>query len=357
MPFSPDTAAVDLTRLARPHLAKLKPYTSARDEFSGEASVYLDANENPLGSVSGGEFNRYPDPHQALVKKKLAAWRGVSSDQVFIGNGSDEPIDLLIRAFCEPGRDHVLLTPPTYGMYEVSAQVNNVKTVFSPLTADFQLPVNELVSSFRPGTKITFLCSPNNPTGNVLDRGAIRTVLTHAPGLVVVDEAYIDFSPEGSVLNLLEHFPNLVVLQTFSKAWGMAALRVGIAYAHPAVVELLDRIKPPYNVNAYSQAQALQALERTADMQAGVATLLAQRAWLEHELGAMPGIRKVFPSDANFLLIKVDQPDKVYEALMRQGIIVRNRSRAPLCEGCLRVTVGTAEENQALTTALAAILP
>lgn len=343
-------------RLARPHLLKLKPYTSARDEFSGEAEVFLDANENAFGSPLERNFHRYPDPHQHLIKEKLAAWRGVDTNQIFLGNGSDEPIELLIRAFCEPGRDHVLLTPPTYGMYEVSADINHVKTVACPLTPDYQLATSEVISSFRPGTKITFLCSPNNPSGNALDLASIRQVVQFAPGMVVVDEAYIDFAPEKSVIHLLGHFPNLVVLQTFSKAWGMAGLRLGVAYGHPSVIALLNNIKPPYNVNAFTQEQALAALAQIPLMEERVGEILAQRAFLEKELVQLLGETNVYPSDANFLLVKVPDADKWYRDLMLKGVIVRNRNKAPQCQGCLRITVGTAQENEALLAAIRSFL-
>ncbi|GAB4427904.1 MAG: histidinol-phosphate transaminase [Bacteroidia bacterium] len=334
--------------MVRLHIRDLKPYSSARDEFSGEAEVYLDANENSLGSVGSGAFNRYPDPLQRAVKERLAALKGVEPGQIFLGNGSDEAIDLLYRAFCEPKRDHVLLLPPTYGMYQVCADLNQVKAIPVPLTADFQLPLGELVAALRPGTKMIFLCSPNNPTGNLLDKAQIRRLLEKTQALVVVDEAYGDFAPEGSVLPLLAHFPHLVVLQTFSKAWGLAGLRLGMAFAHPDVIAVLNRIKPPYNVNLLTQQHALAALAEVEAKDQMVADILAGRAWLEAELAGVKLVRRVYPSDANFLLVQVDDAPRRYRELVQRGVIVRDRSRVTLCDQCLRITVGTATENTLL---------
>lgn len=342
----------DIRRLARPHLLALKPYTSARDEFSGEAKVSLDANENAFGPVIPGAYHRYPDPHQKALKNRLAALKGVKPEQIFLGNGSDEAIDLLIRAFCDPARDHVIINPPTYGMYQVSAEVNAVRVEPVLLRPDFQLNIPELVAAFRPGSKLVFLCSPNNPSGNCLDEASVRRVLQHAPGLVLLDEAYIDFVPERSLLPLLDEFPNLVVLQTFSKAWGLAGLRLGMAFGHPELIALLDKIKAPYNINQLTQQLAHEALGQEDEKHRLVAEICAQRELLREELADVPGVLHVFPSDANFLLVRVADADRLYAQLLAEGIVVRNRSKGPLCEGCLRLTVGTPEENAQLLAAM-----
>ncbi len=344
---------MNLQALVRPHIRDLKPYRSARDEFDGEAQVFLDANENSFGSVGGGGYHRYPDPLQQGVKRRLAAIKGVRPEQIFLGNGSDEPIDLLLRAFCEPRRDHVLTMPPTYGMYQVSADINQVKVVPVPLSDQFQINLSDTMSALRPGSKLIFICSPNNPSGNLLSAKAIQAILAKAPGLVVLDEAYIDFAPDASWLSRLDEHPNLVVLQTFSKAWGMAGLRLGAAYAHPEIVEVLNKIKPPYNLNSLTQEKALEALEQVEQKDQMVQDILAQRAPLAQALAELAIVEQVYPSDANFLLVKVDDADRRYQELVQHGTIVRNRSRVTLCENCLRITVGTPEENELLLRQLA----
>jgi histidinol-phosphate aminotransferase len=350
---------MDVERLLRPHLRAFKPYTSARDEFTGEAAVFLDANENPHGSTAGaavaGGLNRYPDPLQRELKARLAEALGVRPENLFLGNGSDEAIDLLVRAFCEPGRDRVLITPPTYGMYRVAAELNAVDVAAVPLTEDFRLDADAAVAALTPATPLVFLCSPNNPTGNALERAAVERVLERAPGLVVVDEAYGDFAPGRSFLPLLERFDNLAVLRTFSKAWGLAALRLGVLVAHPDVAAALARIKPPYNVGAVPQRLALEALTREAAKDAMVEKILAARARLAAALQTTPGVLHVFPSDANFLLVKVADADALYRELLARGVVVRNRSREPGCAGCLRVTVGTEAENDRLLSTLAEV--
>lgn len=345
---------MDLNQWLRPHIREMKPYRSAKDEFSGEARIFLDANENSLGSATDEPYNRYPDPLQRELKQKLAPIKGVRPEQIFLGNGSDEPIDLLFRAFCEPKRDHVITLPPTYGMYQVSAELNQVKVVPVPLTDDFQINVGEVIAAFRPGTKLTFICSPNNPSGNLMSPNAIIQILQKAPGLVVVDEAYIDFAPEGGMLPFLEEYPNLVVLQTFSKAWGLAGLRLGMAFAHPEIIQVFNKIKPPYNVNGLTQAKALEALDHVDRVEQYVQTLNQARAELAQKLTDLPMVGKIYRSDANFLLVEFDDAHQRYRRLLEQGIIVRNRSRLTLCEGCIRITVGTPEENQALVEALLA---
>ncbi|RMG58422.1 MAG: histidinol-phosphate transaminase [Bacteroidetes bacterium] len=346
---------MNIEQLTRPHIRDLKPYSSARDEFAGQADIFLDANENSLGSATEEAYNRYPDPLQRAIKAQLAPLKGVRPEQIFLGNGSDEPIDLLFRAFCEPKRDHVITMPPTYGMYQVSADLNQVKVVHVPLTDDFQINIAEVITALRPGTKLVFVCSPNNPSGNLMALASIELILQKAKGLVVVDEAYIDFAPEASLLPLLDRYPNLVVLQTFSKAWGLAGLRLGMAFAHPAVIGVLNKIKPPYNVNGLTQEKALEALAAVAKKDAMVATLLVERTRLAEGLAALPIVGKVYPSDANFLLVRMDDARHRYQQLMGQGTIVRDRSRLALCEGCLRITVGTPAENDALLAQLDAL--
>ncbi|MDX1907145.1 MAG: histidinol-phosphate transaminase [Bacteroidia bacterium] len=345
----------DLSSLVRPHILQLKPYASARDEYTGREGIFLDANENPFQSVAGGAYNRYPDPLQRTLKARIAALKQVAAERIFLGNGSDEPIDLLIRAFCEPGRDHIMLLPPTYGMYQVSADINRVETVPIPLTRDFQLDTEEIIASSRPATKLIFICSPNNPTANCMRQSDISLILRHAPGLVVVDEAYIDFAPDQTLTHWLETHPNLVILQTFSKAWGMAALRLGMGFAHPEVIAVLNKIKPPYNLSGLTQEVALEALDHADTKDLLVHNILEGRAWLTQQLETLPAVQQVFPSDANFILARITDADTVYHRLTDRQIIVRNRSRVILCEDCLRITVGTPLENEALIQALRAV--
>ncbi|AMJ68100.1 histidinol phosphate aminotransferase [Hymenobacter sp. PAMC 26628] len=334
----------------------MQPYSSARDEFEGAAAVMLDANENSFGSVGDRVFNRYPDPQQRAVKAALAPLKGVAPAQIFLGNGSDEPIDLLVRLTCVPGQDAIAVLPPTYGMYEVAANLNDVRVERLPLTADFQLAPETVEQLARSSAKIAFLCSPNNPTGNLLDPAAVEQVLRRSRGLVVVDEAYGDFAGAPSWTTRLAEFPNLVVLQTFSKAWGLAGLRLGVAYASPDIVGYLNKIKPPYNLSENTQQLALAALGAAARLPALRQQILAGRTWLTEELHDLPVVEHVFPSDANFLLVRF-RPDAtaVYDALRARGIVVRNRTTQPGCAGCLRLTVGTPAENEQLADALRAI--
>ncbi|MEM6345363.1 MAG: histidinol-phosphate transaminase [Bacteroidota bacterium] len=343
---------MNIQELIRPHIRNLQPYSSARDEYSGKVGVFLDANENPLGSVGGGRYERYPDPHQREIKARLAKIKGVREAQIFIGNGSDEAIDLLFRAFCEAGQDHILLNPPTYGMYKVSAEINGVEITQVNLRPDYQLDMDALGERLVEQPKLTFLCSPNNPTGNLLQRVDMIKVLQQSKGLVIVDEAYIDFAPEATMLNLLDQYPNLVVLQTFSKAWGMAGLRCGMAFGHPEVIATLNRIKPPYNVNQLTQEAILKALGQVAEKDAMVEEILRQRAALIGQLGQLEMVEQIYPTEANFVLIKVANPNRLYDALIERQIIIRNRSKVTLCEGCLRVTVGTQAENEQLIVEL-----
>nr|WP_304608433.1 histidinol-phosphate transaminase [Pontibacter anaerobius] len=338
--------------IIRPNVLKMKPYSSARDEFKGSANVFLDANENNLGSLAGNNYNRYPDPHQKKLKTRIAEVKGVKPGQIFLGNGSDEAIDLLFRMVCRPGQDSMLHLPPTYGMYEVSANLNDVALQTVQLTEDFQVPVEEVLLNVKPTTKIIFICSPNNPTGNLIEQGGIEDILRAFKGLVVIDEAYIDFADARSWTSRLHEFPNLVVLQTFSKAWGMAGLRLGLAFASEELVSVLDKIKPPYNINEATQELALQALEREEALKDMIEEIVQERELLMEALLSMPVVEHVYPSDANFILVKVGNANEVYNYLLDNGIVVRNRSYLPGCEGCIRISVGTLEENQILLKAL-----
>ncbi|MVN75707.1 histidinol-phosphate transaminase [Hymenobacter sp. HMF4947] len=346
----------ELETLIRPNIRAMKPYSSARDEFTGEAQVMLDANENSLGSAGPTQFNRYPDPLQRAVKAELAELKGVEPAQIFLGNGSDEAIDLLVRLTCTPGgADSILLLPPTYGMYEVAANLNDVRLERLPLTADFQLSPDIVAGVLASPAKLVFLCSPNNPTGNLLHAAAIAEILRGFRGLVVVDEAYADFAATPSWTTRLAEFPNLVVLQTFSKAWGLAGLRLGMAFAAPEIIGYLNKIKPPYNISEATQQHALAALAAAPHFEELRQQLLAGRTWLAERLPALPIVAEVFPSDANFLLVRF-RPDAtaVYDYLLRQGIVVRNRTTQPGCAGTLRLTVGSAAENETLLAALRA---
>jgi histidinol-phosphate aminotransferase len=330
-----------LDSLVRENIKTLTPYASARDEFKGEARIFLDANENSLGSPLTKWYNRYPDPLQWELKKRISAIKNVPAENMMLGNGSDECIDLLIRAFCEPALDNIVICPPTYGMYEVCAHINNVAVKTAPLTPLYQLDLNALQEVVDARTKLIFLCSPNNPTGNSLVREDVELVLNNFDGLVVLDEAYINSSE-------LSEYPNLVILQTFSKAWGLAALRLGMLFASQELVAVLNKIKPPYNINQATQELALQALDHLDNVNAMIKTLVDEREQLTAQLFQIPIVEKIHPSDANFILVKVKDAVAVYEHLKNRGVIVRNRSNVILCEGCLRITVGTPEENQEL---------
>ena len=331
-------------QLVRPSIARLKPYSSARDEFQGESAVFLDANESPYESG----VNRYPDPLQRQLKQRIAQIKGVDAAQIFLGNGSDEVLDLIFRAYCEPGQDNVIILPPTYGMYKVLADLNGVECREILLTPDFQPDADAILSAVDGHSKVLFLCSPNNPSGNVFSEEMMVKLLKGFAGLVVVDEAYIDFCPGRSLLPRLAEFPRLIVTQTFSKAYGMAGIRLGMAFASEEVVGILNRIKPPYNINGLTQRFALDRLADISLVQQQVTELIAERGKLASGLTSVVFVEKVFPSDANFLLIRVDDADLRYRQLVEAGIVVRNRSSQPLCENCLRVTVGTAEENRVL---------
>lgn len=340
--------AIDINALVRRNVLTMKPYSSARDEFHGEAEIFLDANENPYPSP----YNRYPDPLQWKVKDKLAGIKKVKPEQIFLGNGSDEPIDLIIRAFCEPNQDSILITEPTYGMYKVCAEVNAVNVQQALLTPDFDLDLEAFPNTFDASTKVIFLCSPNNPTGNLMSRDRIVEVLKRFYGLVVIDEAYIDFTKSKSFVNELKKYPNLVVLQTFSKAWGLAGLRLGVCYASEEIISILNKIKYPYNVNIRTQELALDALDNAYRKDIWVDEIIRERNALAAELKKLKITETVFPTDANFLLVRVKDAQSTYQYLMENRIIVRDRSRVNLCYNCIRITVGTPEENQTLLEAL-----
>lgn len=332
-----------LEELVRPNIRTLKPYSTARDEFSGgEITTWLDANENPYDNG----VNRYPDPHQKLLKQKIAALKGVREEQVFIGNGSDEAIDLCYRIFCRPGVDNAVSIAPTYGMYRVAADINDVEMREVPLGADFSLPTDALLAAADERTRLLWLCSPNNPTGNAFPAAGIERLLREFDGMVVLDEAYVDFADGAGFLPRLDEFPNLIVLQTLSKAWGMAGLRIGLAFAAREVATLFSRVKYPYNIPGPTQRVAEEMLGR--DLAPQIAEIRSERRRLASELASCPCIERVYPSQTNFLLVRTPAPDALYDALIEAGIIVRNRSRAAGCEGCLRLTVGTPAENDRL---------
>ncbi|HEX8397321.1 MAG TPA: histidinol-phosphate transaminase [Pyrinomonadaceae bacterium] len=342
----------NLDKLVRENVKNLVPYSSARKEFAGAAEIFLDANENSFGSPTEKSFNRYPDPLQTKIKQRVAGWCDLSPEQIFIGNGSDEAIDLLFRVFCQPGNDEIITTPPTYGMYEVSANINDVRVKKVLLSPDFELSAEKVLDAVSENTKLIFLCSPNNPTGNSLDENEVLKILENFGGIVVVDEAYEDFSDKPSFVNKIRNFPNLVVLQTFSKAWGLAGLRVGMAFANAAIIKLLNKVKPPYNVSQIAQETLLAALDKKAEVEKVVAEIVRQRELLAAELQKFSFVTHIYPSDANFLLIKTSDANRIYKYLVEQKIVVRNRTNIELCAGCLRITIGTTKENRILLSAL-----
>jgi histidinol-phosphate aminotransferase len=343
----------DLQNLVRPNIRNLVPYSSARKEFARAAEIFLDANENSFGSPSlDANFNRYPDPLQIEIKKILGARLSVSSEQIFVGNGSDEAIDLLLRVFCRPEQDEVIITPPTYGMYEVAAGVNAVRVKKVLLSETFQLNVEAVLQAVGANTKLIFLCSPNNPTGNCLRREAVRQILANFGGIVVVDEAYIHFACEKSFVGELSNFPNLAVLQTFSKAWGLAGLRVGLAFASREIIAFLNKIKPPYNVSEIAQKTLLAALRNKESVEKTIAEIVRERERLRAELQKLSFVRQIYPSQTNFLLVKTVDAKRIYDFLIESRIVVRNRSNVELCENCLRITVGTTTENNRLIETL-----
>lgn len=342
----------NLDTLVRENIKKLVPYSSARDEFKGEAKIFLDANENSLGSPLTKWYNRYPDPLQIKVKEKLSTIKGIPAQNTFLGNGSDECIDVLIRSFCEPGIDNLIICPPTYGMYQVSAAINNIAVKKINLTPDFQLDLPSIEEAIDGNTKMIFLCSPNNPTGNSLHRDDLEVILNNFFGVVVIDEAYINFSRYKSFSTSLGEYPNLVVLQTLSKAWGLAGLRMGLAFASEEIIRIMNKVKPPYNINQASQEIVMKALEEVGQVNDMIRILVEERELLKSSLLQLPVVENVFPSDANFLLVKVKNAKGIYNDLLSKGIVVRDRSRVELCEGCLRITIGSQEENSQLLSAL-----
>ncbi|MBT3386143.1 MAG: histidinol-phosphate transaminase [Prolixibacteraceae bacterium] len=338
---------MELNKLLRKNIALLKPYSSAREEYTGEAMVFLDANENPFNEP----YNRYPDPLQKKLKKGISKLKNIDNNKIFLGNGSDEPIDLLIRAFCELGVDNIVSLNPTYGMYQVAADISGVELRKVSLTESFELDSKLTLEKTDENTKLIFLCSPNNPTGNSLNREAIIEVIQNFKGLVILDEAYIDFAPGKSFLPELAKYPNLIVLQTFSKAWGMAGIRLGMAFASPEIIAVLNKIKYPYNINILTQQKAIELIEKKDEVEKWVKLLIAEREKMAVLLSDFPFVIQVFPSDANFLLVKMHDAKGIYNYLVEQGIIVRNRSKVHLCDNSLRITIGSSEENETLLNA------
>lgn len=343
---------MEISNLLRKNIRELKPYSSARDEYTGEAMVFLDANENPFNQP----YNRYPDPLQREVKERISELKGVSPGNIFLGNGSDEPIDLLIRAFCESETDNIVTINPTYGMYQVAADISNIELTKVSLDENFELDSKGVLNAVNSNTKLIFLCSPNNPTGNSLNKETMLEIVKDFNGILIVDEAYIDFAPGKTLLKELNSYPNLVILQTFSKAWGMAGIRLGMAFASEEIVQILNKIKYPYNLNILTQQKALELLSDAKKVEDWTRLLIAEREKLEKLLIHLPFVLKVYPSDANFILVKMHDANGIYQYLMEEGIIVRDRSKVHLCEDSLRITIGSSEENQTLVNALKALI-
>jgi histidinol-phosphate aminotransferase len=339
---------MNLDKLLRNNIKALKPYSSARDEFSGEAEVYLDANENPFNKP----YNRYPDPLQWAVKEKIASMKAVAPEKIFLGNGSDEPIDIILRAFCEPGVDNMVSIEPTYGMYQVAADINNVEVRKVRLDKEFGFSAQQLLDAANLYTKVIFICSPNNPTANLLDKTEIIKLLTDFDGLVVLDEAYIDFAPESSMLPDLDKYENLIILQTFSKAWGMAGIRLGMAFAQPEIIRIFNKVKYPYNINMLTQKKALELLDHLQEKEEWVKIIIEERGKMIRKLFKLPFVQIIYPSDANFILVKMNDARGIYEYLTEKKIIVRDRSKIVLCDDCLRITIGSPKENRKLRKAL-----
>jgi len=339
---------MELEKLIRPNIARLKPYSSARDEYSGEALVYLDANENPFNQP----YNRYPDPLQRALKARIGELKSIPENRIFLGNGSDEPIDLLIKVFCEPGKNNLIITDPTYGMYQVAAEINDAEVKKVSLDDNFQVDPEKVLACVDKNTRLIFLCSPNNPSGNNLERAAMEKIITGFDGIVVADEAYIDFAGTPGFLPELDKFPNLVVLQTFSKAWGMAGIRLGMAFASPAIISVLNKVKYPYNINVLAQKKALELLENGMEKNKWVEEILAEKGKLAEGLTKLPFVEKVYPTDANFFLVKMADARSVYNFLVGKKIIVRDRSKIHLCGQSLRITIGSEPENRILLEAL-----
>ncbi len=342
----------NLENLVRENIKRLTPYSSARKEFSGVANIFLDTNENSFGSPIEPNYHRYPDPLQLKIKEIVAEWNGVKTSEIFIGNGSDEAIDLLFRIFCESKIDNILICPPTYGMYEVSAEINDVAIKRANLTEDFQLDFVEIKPQIDENTKLIFFCSPNNPTGNSLNRSEILDFAKTFNGIVVIDEAYVHFSKEKSFVSEIVNSPNLVVMQTFSKAWGLAGLRVGLAFANDAIIRLFNNVKPPYNVSQIAQEAVLDALNEKVKVEKTIGKIISEREKLIENLARLKLVTKIYPTDANFILVKTTDANSIYKFLLNETIVVRNRNSVELCEGCLRITIGTPDENAKLLESL-----
>lgn len=338
---------MNIQNLVRENIKNLTPYSSARDEFSADTGVFLDANENPFG-----DFNRYPDPYQKTLKTEISKIKNIETNKIFLGNGSDEVIDLLMRIFAEPKKDKILVFNPTYGMYEVSANINDVEVVSYPLNEDFQIEFTEDLEEILKdeNLKLVFICSPNNPSGNLIARKSVLEILQKFKGIVVVDEAYEDFSKEQSWISEIDNFPQLVVMQTFSKAWGMAGLRVGMAFAQPEILELMNKVKPPYNISVLNQKEVYNSLQNIEEFRENLNEILEQRSFIENELLKFNFVKKIYPSDANFLLVKVENADQLYNYLVNEKIIIRNRNK--VVENCVRITIGNSQENQKLLQSL-----
>jgi len=348
------TMNFNLENITRENIKTLAPYSSARDEYKGNEGVFLDANENPYGSpILDDNYNRYPDPLQLKAKAKISTLKAIPAEQIFLGNGSDEAIDILFRAFCEPGKDNVIICPPTYGMYEVSANINNVSVMKVPLTKEtFQLDTNAILKNINDQTNLIFVCCPNNPTGNGVKWADIKILLESFKGIVVVDEAYIDFASFNSLILKLPEYKNLVILQTFSKGWGLAGLRVGMAFASTEIIDLFNKIKPPYNINAVSQQLLIEALNNKTTVDKWAKEIINQRSILFEKLVEIPFVLRIYDSEANFILVKVTNAKKIYQFLTQNKMIIRDRSNISLCDECLRITIGTQEENKQLINLL-----
>ncbi|HLV42090.1 MAG TPA: histidinol-phosphate transaminase [Brumimicrobium sp.] len=337
---------IDIKNLVRPNILALEAYSSARSEFTGKEGIFLDANENPFGVL-----NRYPDPNQNELKNKLAKLKSVTPENIFIGNGSDEVIDLAIRIFCEPGKDKALTFSPTYGMYQVSAGINNIELIQQPLNDEFQIDLDALKPYFSDeNLKLIFICSPNNPTGNLIDGKTIEFIINNFKGLVIVDEAYVDFSDEESMIKKIKQFNSLIVSQTFSKAWGLAAARVGTAYASEEIISLFNKVKPPYNISELNQKSAIEALDNIENYHDRISIILSEKKRLEGALEKLDVVKKIYPSAANFILIEVENADQLYTTLVEQNIIIRNRNKQ--IKNCIRISIGTPQENNKLIKAI-----
>jgi histidinol-phosphate aminotransferase len=343
---------VDIKKLVLPHIQELSAYSSARDEYTGKKGVFLDANENPLDSTSRKSYNRYPDPYQKSLKKAIGKLKNISPDKIFLGNGSDEAIDLLVRIFCNPNQDSVIVMPPTFEMYEVAARINQNEVISVLLTSDYQIDTEKVFEAINPNTKIVFICSPNNPTGNSMDHESILEIVEKFRGIVIIDEAYIDFSSDPGCFDFLQKYNHVVILQTFSKAWGLAGLRLGMAFADKEIIDLLNKVKPPYNVNRATQSLAMKAIKKAEYKDFMVQQLLAERKILNLELSNLDIVERVYPSDSNFFLVRFRDADKIYKYLLKNQVIVRNRSNVVLCDNALRITVGNEKENDVLITTL-----